>query len=156
MQCIELLIHNMIANKMALSGNQCPSLVWSALFGAKKNQPMVVCVQPQRVPMTIVFGGEFENSGAGRVTMYNDFYKYNHDKSQWTRIICPTRLVTIQFVGSTSSIRLAIWEGLLGFRKEVRFAFCGLLKKIRRFLGWQFLFLVEQSSTEKQSPGSGA
>ncbi|GMH39779.1 hypothetical protein BSKO_07677 [Bryopsis sp. KO-2023] len=46
-------------------------------------------LEPQRVPMTVVFGGEYEDLATGKVLMYNDLYKYNTDKDRWTKISSP-------------------------------------------------------------------
>jgi N-acetylneuraminic acid mutarotase len=59
-------------------------------------------VNPINTNELILFGGEYFDGK--RVEMYNDFYKYNIEKNEWKRIICP------EMPGPRSSHQIAITQ----------------------------------------------
>lgn len=45
----------------------------------------------QKVNDLLLFGGEYSELASGKVTMFNDFYRFSTDKQRWSRVCSPNR-----------------------------------------------------------------
>eukprot|EP00798_Chlamydomonas_sp_ICE-L_P018504 gene18504-25003_t len=45
----------------------------------------------RKVNEILMFGGEYSDLDSGKISMFNDLYRYNCDRQRWTKVISPNR-----------------------------------------------------------------